>query len=157
MTSTYRSAGMSVEAVATRAAEKILPEGVEIFLTSPISATLGIVKRVCLCTRLHDISGCLFYPWGYVFVNKVAEWRRPLYLFGLNLRGQVYQINYPLKLKFGYWGFWGNGRFTQYPINPPFPKRKYLTETKGVVYQYGQWLHCWSVASFGQSLRDILW
>jgi len=34
MTSTYRSAGMSVEAVATRAAEKILPEvkrGVEIF------------------------------------------------------------------------------------------------------------------------------
>ena len=33
MTSTYRSAGVSVEAVATRAAEKILPEvkrGVEI-------------------------------------------------------------------------------------------------------------------------------
>ena len=49
MTSTYRSAGVSVEAVATRAAEKILPEGVEIFL------------------------GCLLYPWGYVFVNKVAE------------------------------------------------------------------------------------
>jgi len=52
MTSTNRSAGMSVEALATRAAEKILPEvkrGVEIF------------------------SGCLFYPCGYVFVNKVAE------------------------------------------------------------------------------------
>ena len=28
------------------------------------------------------------------FVNKVAEWRRPLYLFGLNLRGLVFQINY---------------------------------------------------------------
>jgi hypothetical protein len=43
---------MSVEAVATRADEKILPEvkrGVEIFL------------------------GCLFYPWGYAFVNKVAK------------------------------------------------------------------------------------
>ena len=49
MKSTYRSAGMSVEAVATRAAEKILPVGVEIFF------------------RL------LVYPWGYVFVNKVAE------------------------------------------------------------------------------------
>lgn len=49
MTSTYRSAGVSVEAVATRADEKTQPEGVEIF------------------------SGCLFYPWGYVFVNKVAE------------------------------------------------------------------------------------
>ena len=49
MTSTHRSAGMSVEAVATRADEKILPEGVEIFF------------------RL------LVYPWGYVFVNKVAE------------------------------------------------------------------------------------
>ncbi len=32
MTSTYWSAGMSVEAVATRADEKILPVGVEIFL-----------------------------------------------------------------------------------------------------------------------------
>ena len=31
MTSTYWSAGMSVEAVATRADEKILPVGVEIF------------------------------------------------------------------------------------------------------------------------------
>ena len=75
MKSTYRSAGVSVEAVATRAAEKILPEvkrGVEIFF------------------RL------LVYPWGYVFVNKVAEWRRPLYLFGLNLRGQDYQLFFHL-------------------------------------------------------------
>ena len=32
MTSTYRSAGMSVEAVATRADEKILPVGVEILV-----------------------------------------------------------------------------------------------------------------------------
>ena len=50
--STYRSAMVSVEVVATRADEKILPEvkrGVEIFF------------------RL------LVYPCGYVFVNKVAE------------------------------------------------------------------------------------
>ena len=40
-------------------------------------------------TKCGDFFWLLVYPWGYVFVNKVAEWRRPLYLFGLNLRGQV--------------------------------------------------------------------
>ena len=45
------------------------------------------------------------------FVNKVAEWRRPLYLFGLNLRGQDNQLLFPLKLKIPHipiLGIWGN-------------------------------------------------
>ena len=46
MTSTYRSAGMSVEAVATRAAEKILPEGVEIFFR-----LLVLPLGLCFCEQ----------------------------------------------------------------------------------------------------------
>ena len=50
MKSTYRSARMSVEALATRADEKILP---------PAGG--------------GDFFRLLVYPWGYVFANKVAE------------------------------------------------------------------------------------
>jgi len=46
MTSTYRSAGVSVEAVATRAAEKILPEGVEIFIR-----LLVLPLGLCFCEQ----------------------------------------------------------------------------------------------------------
>ena len=46
MTSTYRSAGVSVEAVATRAAEKILPEGVEIFFR-----LLVLPLGLCFCEQ----------------------------------------------------------------------------------------------------------
>ena len=46
MTSTYRSAGMSVEAVATRAAKKILPEGVEIFFR-----LLVLPLGLCFCEQ----------------------------------------------------------------------------------------------------------
>ena len=49
MTSTYRSAGMSVEAVATRADEKILPEvkrGVEIFFR-----LLVLPLGLCFCEQ----------------------------------------------------------------------------------------------------------
>ena len=46
MTSTYWSAGMSVEAVATRAAEKILPEGVEIFFR-----LLVLPLWLCFCEQ----------------------------------------------------------------------------------------------------------
>ena len=46
MTSTYWSAGMSVEAVATRAAEKILPEGVEIFFR-----LLVLPLGLCFCEQ----------------------------------------------------------------------------------------------------------
>ena len=53
---------MSVEALDTRADEKILPE----------------VKR-----SVEIFFGCLFYPWGYVFANKVNERRRPIYLVSL--------------------------------------------------------------------------
>ena len=49
MTSTYRSAGVSVEAVATRADEKILPEvrrGVEIFFR-----LLVLPLGLCFCEQ----------------------------------------------------------------------------------------------------------
>ena len=54
MTSTYRSAGVSVEAVATRAAEKILPEvkrGVEIFFR-----LLVLPLGLCFCEQSGGVT-----------------------------------------------------------------------------------------------------
>ena len=61
MTSTYRSAGMSVEAVATRAAEKILPVGVEIFFR-----LLVLPLGLCFCEQSGGMTKT-DYPKNQIF------------------------------------------------------------------------------------------
>lgn len=54
-------AGMSVEAV-----------NASTYTVNPVlrlSAKPCIAKRVLLYTCIHYISGCLFYPWGYIYLS----------------------------------------------------------------------------------------